>query len=305
MHRILLTGLLLCPLAVQAITFQAQMEAVEWQLEGSRFECRLVQPVVRFGQGEFVRRAGVKPIFRIRSQEAILKKGDAFLFSAAPAWNARASNLQLGTMTVAGNERLAESNEEQAGRLLTGLLKGRAPLVRHQTVQGDPLEIRLQPVNFNEAYDRYLECAAGLLPVNYDQIRLTAVRFDSGYELDGRAQAHLDILLEFIAEDPTVNRIRLDGHADNQGDRLLNRDMSRRRALVVKNYLVDKGFPEDAIQVFFHGERYPVKPNNSAANRAENRRVTLQLERVNEAYGLTPEQEEERLELDGAVPDKG
>ncbi len=29
----------------------------------------------------------------------------------------------------------------------------------------------------------------------------------------------------------------------------------------------------------YHGERYPVKPNNSAANRAANRRVTIRLER--------------------------
>lgn len=306
MHRILLTGLLLCPLAVQALTFQERMEAVEWQVDGSRFECRLVQPVVRFGSGMFVRRAGVKPVFRIQSQEAVLKKGNASLLSAPPAWNPRDSNLLLGTIPVAGNERSAESNEQQAGRLLTGLLKGRAPLVRHRTVQDEPLEIRLQPVNFNEAYDRYLECAKGLLPVNFEQIKLTAVRFEGGgYELSERAQAHLDIVLEFITEDPSINRIRLDGHSDNQGDRLLNRDVSRRRALVVKNYLVAKGFPEEGIQVLFHGERYPAKPNNSAANRAENRRVTVQLERVSKEYGLTPEQEEEKLNLEGAVPDKG
>ena len=29
----------------------------------------------------------------------------------------------------------------------------------------------------------------------------------------------------------------------------------------------------------FHGERYPLVPNNNEANRAKNRRVSLQLER--------------------------
>lgn len=304
MQRILMVSLLLWPLAASALTFQERIEAVEWQVEGNRFECKLVQPIVRFGQGEFVRRAGVKPIFRLRSQEALLEQGAAVLLSAPPSWNPRGSNLALGTMTVLPNERLAESNEVQAGRLLTGLLKGRAPLVRHQSVQGEGLEIRLQPINFADAYKRYLACAKELLPVNYEQIRLTAVRFASGYALDEKALAHLDILLEFIAEDPDVNRIRLDGHSDNRGDRLINRDLSRRRALVVKNYLVAKGFPEDGIQVFFHGERYPAKPNTSEANRAENRRVTIQLERHNKTYELTPEQEEEKLDLKGAVPDK-
>lgn len=305
MQRILLTGLLLWPLAVSALTFQERMEAVEWQVDGNRFECKLVQPILRFGQGEFVRRAGVKPVFRLRSQEALLRQGQAQLLSAPPSWNPRGSNLMLGSVMVAGNERQIETTEEQAGRLLIGLLQGRAPVLRHQTVQGDPVEIRLQPVNFADAYDRYLKCAKELLPVNYEQIKLTAVRFNSGYVLDDKAQAHLDILLEFIAEDPAINHIRLDGHSDNRGDRLANRDISRRRALVVKNYLVAKGFAEDGIEVFFHGERYPVKPNNSDANREENRRVTIQLERHNTAYELTPEQEEEKLDMKGAVPDKG
>lgn len=305
MQRILLTGLLLWPLALPALTFQERMEAVEWQVDGNRFECKLVQPIVRFGQGEFVRRAGVKPIFRLRSQEAILRQGAAELLSAPPSWNPRGNNLALGTVTVAANERLVESNEEQAGRLLTGLLQGRAPMLRHQTVQGDAMEIRLQPVNFADAYNRYLDCAKELLPVNYEQIKLTAVRFPTGYVLDDKAQAHLDILLEFIAEDPAINHIRLDGHSDNRGDRLANRDLSRRRALVVKNYLVAKGFAEDGIEVFFHGERYPAKPNNTEANREENRRVTIQLDRNNTVYELTPEQEQEKLDMKGAVPDKG
>lgn len=217
MQRILLTGLLLWPLAVSALTFQERMETVEWQVDGNRFECKLVQPILRFGQGEFVRRAGVKPVFRLRSQEALLRQGQAELLSAPPSWNPRGSNLMLGSVMVAGNERQIETTEEQAGRLLTGLLQGRAPVLRHQTVQGDPVEIRLQPVNFADAYDRYLECAKELLPVNYEQIKLTAVRFNSGYVLDDKAQAHLDILLEFIAEDPAINRIRLDGHSDNRG----------------------------------------------------------------------------------------
>jgi len=65
----------------------------------------------------------------------------------------------------------------------------------------------------------------------------------------------------------------------------------------VKNYLVANGFDEDAIIVRFHGERYPAKPNNSATNRAANRRVTIQMERVDERYALSEEQLEEHLDL--------
>ncbi|MBS7325155.1 MAG: OmpA family protein [Thiopseudomonas sp.] len=297
MRRFFWLGVLAVPVLVHALTFQERIEDVTWEVEGDRFECRLSQPVPRFGYGMFVRRAGEKPVFRIVTREAWLARGNAMLYAAAATWRGGESDLLLGRMPVAGNERSAESDQKQAGRLLSGVLEGRAPVVRHKTVQGEPLEIRLHPVNVLEAYQSYLDCTAKLLPINFDQAKFTMVRFDDGYELNERAMAHLDILLDYMAEDKTVNRIRLDGHSDNSGDRLINRDLSRRRALVVKNYLTNKGIADEAIIVRFHGERYPAKPNTSSANKAANRRVTIQLERHDERFALTPEQEEEKLDL--------
>jgi outer membrane protein OmpA-like peptidoglycan-associated protein len=298
MRRLLLLGAMLCPLWAHGLTFQEPIEDVKWEVEGDRFECRLIQPVSRFGRGEFVRRAGEKPVFRVVAGEPWLARGEASLYAAATGWQVRESDLLLGRIPVTANERSAQSSQDQAARLLTAMLEGRAPVIRHRTAQGDRLEVRLQPVNVKDAYQQYLDCVSGLLPVNFDQAKFTLVRFEGGsYELSERAKAHLDILLDYISEDKSVNRIRLDGYSDSSGDRLLNRDISRRRALMVKNYLVAHGFDEDGIIIRFHGERYPAKPNNSAANRAANRRVTIELERVDETYALTREQEEERLDL--------
>ncbi|HAW24872.1 MAG TPA: hypothetical protein DCX38_16230, partial [Pseudomonas sp.] len=88
-----------------------------------------------------------------------------------------------------------------------------------------------------------------------------------------------DIILQFLKADPSVNRIQLDGHSDNSGNRLTNRDLSRRRALAVEEYLIGNGVPKEQITLRFHGERYPIVPNSSEANRAKNRRVTMRLER--------------------------
>jgi outer membrane protein OmpA-like peptidoglycan-associated protein len=298
MRLFVLAVAMLLPVLAYGLSFQERIEDVDWVVEGDRFECRLIQPVSRFGRGEFVRRAGEKPVFRVVSGEAWLGRGEALLYAAAADWQGKDRDLLLGRIPVASNERSAESNQEQGGRLLAGILQGRAPVVRHKTVQGEPLEVRLQPVNVKEAYQEYLDCVANLLPVNFEQANYTLVRFDRGsYELTERAMAHLDILLEYMREDSDVNRIRLDGYSDNSGDRLVNRDISRRRALMVKNYLVAHGFDEEAVIIRFHGERYPAKPNTSAENRAANRRVTIQMERVDERYLLTEEQLEERLDL--------
>lgn len=288
-------SLLLLPMWAQALTFQPLLEDVRWEVEGDRFECRLTQPVTHFGYGEFVRRAGEKSTFRIRAQEAWLAKGSASLLAAAPAWR-RDSDLHLGSMPVANNERTAESDQQQAGRLMSSLLEGRAPLIRHKTVQGERLEVRLLPVSFDAAYQDYLACTAGLSPVNYDQVRRSNVSFaEGGIGLAEQAKTHLEIILTYLKDDPSVNHIRLDGHSDSSGDRLTNRDVSRRRAIVVKNYLIAKGVDEQQIEVRFHGERYPLKPNNSATNRALNRRVTVQLDRVDDSYSPTAEQEKETL----------
>ena len=135
--------------------------------------------------------------------------------------------------------------------------------------------MRLLPARFASVYSQYQACIAKLLPVNFDQVKLAQVGFpDGGTALNDVARAKLDIILQLLKADPSINRIELDGHSDNSGNRLTNRDLSRRRALAVQEYLKSNGVPESQINVRFYGERYPLVANNSAANRARNRRVT-------------------------------
>lgn len=263
-----------------AITFQTRMEKVEWKVEGDQFECRLSQSIADFGSGEFVRRAGEQATFRLKVRERWMGAGSATLLAAAAPWQPGRGDISLGSLAVGTGQVPFNSNQEQAGRLLAGLMEGRSPLVRHRTLQGgDSLEVRLLPVRFNQAYNDYLKCTASLLPVNFDQIRQTQLGFPNGTLLEPMAQAKLDIILDFIKADPSVNRFQLDGHSDSSGNRLTNRDTSRRRALAVEEYLRSRGVPAEQIIVRFHGERYPLVKNSSEANRAQNRRVTLTLSR--------------------------
>jgi sodium-type flagellar protein MotY len=279
-----LVGLALAQSAA-AISFQTRLEKVEWKVEGDQFECRLSQPITDFGSGEFVRRAGEQAIFRLQVRERWLGAGSATLLAAAAPWQPGRGDINLGSVSVAAGEVPFNSSQEQAGRLLTGLLEGRSPLVRHRTVQGgERLEVRLLPAKFRQAYTEYLSCTAKLLPVNFEQVRQSQVGFPGGgVDLEPLAQAKLDIIMTFLKADPSVNRIQLDGHADNSGNRLSNRDLSRRRALAVMEYLKASGVPAEQITLRFHGERYPLVPNTSEANRAKNRRVSIRLDRVPEA----------------------
>lgn len=279
---LILVGLLVRP--ALALTFQTPLEHVEWSVEGDRFECRLAQPVKGFGQGEFVRRAGEGPTFRLQAQEAWLSRGSATLLAAAAPWRAGQGDINLGIVLVPVNSDALYTSPLQAGRLLSGLLEGRGPLIRHRTQQGDRLEVRIMPARFSDAYQRYLECTAGLLPYNFDQLKQTRIAFvDTNMVLSESALGRLKAIVDYMQEDPSVNKIEVDGHSDSWGNRLTNREISRQRALTVQQYFLDQGIPEEQIVVRFHGERYPIKPNNTAANRALNRRVNIVLSRVPDA----------------------
>lgn len=279
---LILVGLLVRP--ALALTFQTPLEHVEWSVEGDRFECRLAQPVKGFGQGEFVRRAGEGPTFRLQAQEAWLSRGSATLLAAAAPWRAGQGDINLGIVLVPVNSDALYTSPLQAGRLLSGLLEGRGPLIRHRTQQGDRLEVRIMPARFSDAYQRYLECTAGLLPYNFDQLKQTRIAFvDTNMVLSESALGRLKAIVDYLQEDPSVNKIEVDGHSDSWGNRLTNREISRQRALTVQQYFLDQGIPEEQIVVRFHGERYPIKPNNTPANRALNRRVNIVLSRVPDA----------------------
>ncbi|WP_449431461.1 flagellar protein MotY [Pseudomonas putida] len=273
---------LLASLPAGALTFQTRMENIAWKIEGDQFECRLIQPIDGFGTGEFVRRAGEQPVFQLRSASNLLGAGAATLLAAAAPWQPGRGDINLGAVRMARSGVLFSSSQGQASRLISGLLDGRSTVVRNYAGEGGrAIEVRVLAVSFAKAYNDYQACASKLLTMNYDQVRQTQVGFPKGgNDLDDSARAHLDVVLNYLKADPTVNHIELNGHSDNSGNRLSNRDTSRRRALAVADYLKAHGVPEAQINVRFHGERYPQVANNSAANRARNRRVNIELERV-------------------------
>jgi len=273
---------LFASLPAGALTFQTRMENIAWKVEGDQFECRLIQPIDGFGSGEFVRRAGEQPVFQLRSSSNVLGAGSATLLAAVAPWQPGRGDINLGAVRMARSGVLFTTSQGQASRLINGLLDGRSTVVRSYASEGGrPMEVRVLPVSFAKAYSDYQVCAGKMLAMNYDQVRQTQIGFPgAGIDLDAAARARLDLVVEYLKADPTVNHIELNGHSDNSGNRLTNRDTSRRRALAVADYLVAHGIAEDQITVRFHGERYPLVKNNSAANRARNRRVNIELDRV-------------------------
>ena len=80
--------------------------------------------------------------------------------------------------------------------------------------------------------------------------------FDSA-ELNGDGRKLLDELArKTLAAD--FERLVATAHSDRIGDAAYNDDLAERRAEVVRDYLVEKGVPEDKVDVKSRGAREPI-----------------------------------------------
>jgi outer membrane protein OmpA-like peptidoglycan-associated protein len=72
-------------------------------------------------------------------------------------------------------------------------------------------------------------------------------------------------------------KANIEGHTDNVGNDEQNLILSQQRADAVRNYLLSKGCPSDAIQAKGFGKKKQLMENNSETNRALNRRVEIKV----------------------------
>ncbi len=98
--------------------------------------------------------------------------------------------------------------------------------------------------------------------------------FDSA-ELRNEARAELDAAAEVLAPRDDLVRIDVEGHTDSVGAEAYNQTLSERRAAAVADYLASAGVDRDRMQVIGYGESRPKVANDTAPNRAENRRVVI------------------------------
>lgn len=266
-----------------AITYFPRMDEAQWKVDGSAFECRMQQAVPIFGQAVFSRRAGEGQRFFLLSQQRPAKKGKARLIADRPDWGPGVTPEFIAKVRVHDQGKTVQLKSRLATRLLAELEKGRAPKFEQVAWynQKEPIHVRISSVSFREAYQQYQTCLAGLLPVNYDQIKRTRLHFQTDkWDIDERTRQRLDNIILYSKTDTDVNAFFVDGHTDNVGKRLYNYDLSKKRAEAVTAYLVKNGIPAEQITTRYHGERYPAKKNNSPSNRRYNRRVTIRLERT-------------------------
>lgn len=273
------------PLTSWAISFTPSISESTWTLSGDKFACSIVQPIPRYGKAEFFHEAGEDLTFRLHTNKNLMKTGKASVSVEPPIWLPGKPYLNMGYTSVNQSKIPLTVDSNRSNRLMQALMEGMQPNFTRKSRYDvrESISVMVSPANFDQYYEDYLSCIAGLLPVNFNQVSRTRVNFATGGDkLSVRSKHQLDMLALYVKEDPSVLAIYIDGHTDNVGRRFNNRQLSEFRSIKVSEYLQRKGLDESMITTRYHGERYPVEANKTKQGRAINRRVTVRLERGKE-----------------------
>ncbi len=132
--------------------------------------------------------------------------------------------------------------------------------------------IKLVPVtpSLKELSAFMVEGTTADLPKHFRFEKLTFARASTA--LVPGAGAELDKIASVMKEYPN-SRARLEGFTDNVGPAEVNRVLSERRALAVKEQLIARGIDASRLQTVGMGAENPIGNNATAKGRAKNRRI--------------------------------
>lgn len=100
--------------------------------------------------------------------------------------------------------------------------------------------------------------------------------YGADVEFSPQVRNYLDQVKALLSELPDA-RLAVVGHSDASGARDVNIEVARQRARRVAERLKAYGFRENELQVSSRGPDQPLVPNDTAENRARNRRVELHM----------------------------
>jgi len=95
--------------------------------------------------------------------------------------------------------------------------------------------------------------------------------------IENASYKELDATANVLKKYPNT-QITVKGYTDSLGDPTYNVDLSQRRAQAVADALVARGVNAQNVKAVGYGAANPIATNSTAAGRAQNRRVELELE---------------------------
>lgn len=113
-------------------------------------------------------------------------------------------------------------------------------------------------------------------PDSFRYVMLSPVYFDKGKALiTVEGQQALDTAVEYIKDHDDIQRILIEGNADESGTLRYNDRLSDRRTAAVRAYLTVNGINPNLLHMVGKGELHPVDENWTRIGRSRNRQVAI------------------------------
>jgi outer membrane protein OmpA-like peptidoglycan-associated protein len=95
----------------------------------------------------------------------------------------------------------------------------------------------------------------------------------SSAEILAESESLLRQVTDVILRHPQIELLEVQGHTDSKGGHDMNMQLSQARAESVRDFLVKAGVGSERLEAKGYGPDHPIRPNDTAQNRAKNRRV--------------------------------
>ena len=273
-------GLLSFPTWAGSQFYAADIDTVKWRTSGNRLECRLSQIVPGYGKASFKHHALQPMEFRVSSNYSPRKTGQAMISIKSPNWKRYGNNKLLGRVPVNANKDLIVLPEDWAYRMAIELREGMEAVWTHADLADgqDIITAKILPLRFEPAWRDFQRCGENLINYGYKDVRSSTFYFSKkGMRLSPKEKSYLNKLAEYVSLDTNYQYIKINSHTDSRGIRGRNLAISKKRANMVKQYLVNKGVSPKNFVIVARGEKKPKYNNRTKSGRAKNRRVEVQL----------------------------
>ncbi|WP_413112619.1 OmpA family protein [Thaumasiovibrio sp. DFM-14] len=273
--------LVLISFFTNANVIQESLDKVNWVFTGTRFQCQMETRLRFDGEVKVTARSASPLSFELTTHQRPYVVDHATLTLNAAPWDEHKQLRGLINGVAVGEKTVRFDNTPSLHYLLNEMERGAWGQVSVQYHQyQDSKHWDIPSVNFSSAYQQMKLCMSELMPIDFATARDNYFLFELGQSsLSARQQQLIRDIAALMAFDPAISRVLVDGHTDNSGDRLKNLTLSRQRAEMVKQAFVDAGVAPSRIHVRSHGQRYPKNDNATEAQRRENRRVQVRLQR--------------------------
>ncbi|WP_026340469.1 OmpA family protein [Thioalkalivibrio sp. ALJT] len=250
--------------------FVEPLEHSDWSLVEEEAVCRIEQAVRHGGSLYVEQRPGLRPAAFWRAPHALSVDAAPRLRTAAPEWLRPAAKAPLDLRLQAGGEHLFRVPPGQVQPLQTRLLAGHDVRVdfpdSDASVQFRGMRFALRAQAFRACGDDHSPPPAA---PETGALERWSVYFETASAgLDTAARATLQQAVQALKA-TAAPQIRVVGWTDAEGSLAVNRTLSRERANVVRDALVESGIARGQIEIVAPGVDPAAVGERAASRRAD------------------------------------